>query len=121
MAFLRYSFIIVVIFISVQLHAQSISFSGIIQDSHTKEPVPFASAINISDNKRYLKYALPPLFITIGIALIWPNIISTGTKRLMHHQTYYEKLAPFQINIENSNLKAVQQQDFILRIKLTKP
>ncbi len=93
--------------------------AGIHQKINELKPVPFASAINISDNKRYLKYALPPLFITIGIALIWPNIISTGTKRLMHHQTYYEKLAPFQFNIENTNLKAVQQQDFILKIKLT--
>lgn len=93
--------------------------AGIHQKINELKPVPFASAINISDNKRYLKYALPPLFITTAIALIWPNIISTGTKRLMHHQTYYEKSAPFQFNIQNTNLKAVQQQDFVLRIKMT--
>ncbi|HRD37155.1 MAG TPA: hypothetical protein PLC65_00875, partial [Bacteroidia bacterium] len=64
-------------------------------------------------------YVLPPLFLTIAIALIWPHILTKSTTRLMHHQTYFESEAPFQFNIENNQLKAVQQQDFILKLKLT--
>lgn len=93
--------------------------AGINQKINELKPVPFSSAINIADNKKYLKYALPPLFLTIGIAVIWPNIISKSTARLVHHQTYFESEAPFTFNIQNNELKTMQQQDFVLQVKLT--
>ncbi|HWY12961.1 MAG TPA: DUF4175 domain-containing protein, partial [Bacteroidia bacterium] len=93
-------------------------FAGINQKINELKPVPFSSAINIADNKKYLKYALPPLFLTIAIAVIWPNVISKSTSRLMHHQTYFESEAPFTFNIQNNSLKAMQQQDFVLKVKL---
>ncbi|MGC4101485.1 DUF5686 and carboxypeptidase-like regulatory domain-containing protein [Ferruginibacter sp.] len=43
MSFLRYFLFIGAIILAAQLHAQSISFKGIIQDAHTKEPVSYAS------------------------------------------------------------------------------
>lgn len=93
--------------------------AGIQQKVNELKPVPFTSAINISDNKKYLKFALPPLFLTITIAILWPNIITKSTTRLIHHQTYFESEAPFQFTIQNSELKAIQQQDFVLHLKLT--
>lgn len=92
--------------------------ASIQQKVNELKPIPFTSAINISENKRYLKYVLPPLFLTIAIAIIWPNIITKSTTRLVHHQTYFESEAPFQFVIENYELKAVQQQDFTLKLKL---
>lgn len=94
--------------------SEELLVAGINQKINELKPVPFASAINIADNKRYLKYTLPPLFLTIGIAVIWPNIISKSTSRLVHHQTYFESEAPFTFNIQNGDLKAMQQQDFVL-------
>jgi hypothetical protein len=41
--FLRYLFLAAIIFLAAQLRAQSISFKGLIQDGHTKEPVSYAS------------------------------------------------------------------------------
>ena len=43
MSILRYVLFIAVVFFTVQLHAQSLNFSGVIQDAHTKEPVSYAS------------------------------------------------------------------------------
>lgn len=43
MNFLRYIFLAVTIVFTGQLHAQSISFKGQIQDGHTKEPIGYAS------------------------------------------------------------------------------
>lgn len=43
MNFLRYLFLAAIIFLAAQLRAQSISFKGLIQDGHTKEPVSYAS------------------------------------------------------------------------------
>jgi len=41
--FLRHLFLTAFVFVTAQLHAQSISFKGIIQDEHTKEPISYAS------------------------------------------------------------------------------
>ncbi|MCW3075562.1 MAG: hypothetical protein JWO32_171 [Bacteroidetes bacterium] len=83
------------------------------------KPVPFVSAINLNENKKHLKYTLPVIFLFMGIYLIWPQIIHKSTTRLFHYQTYYEKEMPFKFNILNSNLQALQTQDFKLEVKIT--
>ena len=83
------------------------------------KPFSFSSAINLGENKQYLKYALPPIVILLLVAIIKPTIITEGTERLIHHQTYFEKQAPFKFIITNKNLQAIQQQDFLLSVNLT--
>jgi hypothetical protein len=82
------------------------------------KPVPFTSAINLGENKKYVKYALTPLAILLFILFSVPAIITDSTTRLVRHNTYFEKEAPFQFTIENKNLSAVQQEDFELQVKL---
>jgi hypothetical protein len=81
--------------------------------------IPFTSAIDLTDNKKYLKYALIPVLLITVILFAAPSIITDGTKRLVKHSEYFEKEAPFQFVITNSNLKTVAQQDFQLKVKLT--
>jgi hypothetical protein len=81
-------------------------------------PIPFSSAINLSHNKKYLKYALPPVILFLLIFTIKPGIITDGAEHLLYHQTYFEQPAPFQFSISNKNLIAIQQQDFILEMNL---
>ncbi|MBA3664943.1 MAG: DUF4175 domain-containing protein [Bacteroidetes bacterium] len=83
------------------------------------KPVPFVSAIDLSDNKKYLRYTLPVLFLFTCIYLIWPQIIHKSTTRLLHYQTYYEKEMPFKFEITDKNLKAIQAQDYNLEVKIT--
>jgi hypothetical protein len=83
------------------------------------KPVPFTAAIDINENRKYLKYVAIPFLLLFSILIIAPKIIKTGTKRLIHHSSYFEKEAPFQFEIENKDLKAIQQQDFIIHIKIT--
>jgi hypothetical protein len=52
------------------------------------------------------------------VLAIKPSIITDGTKRMVFHQTYFEKAAPFQFAIDNNNLEAIQQQDYVLELKL---
>ena len=82
------------------------------------KPIPFGSAINLSENKRYLKFVLPPIVLTLLVLAIKPNIIKDGTERMIFHQTYFEKAAPFQFSLNNKSLDAIQQQDYIVALKL---
>ena len=92
--------------------------ASINQKMEELRPVPFTSAINLSENKRYLRLALPPLILLLLIIFIKPGIIKDGTERMIYHQTYFEKAAPFKFEIANKSLEAIQQQDYVLQLRL---
>lgn len=92
--------------------------ASINQKMEELKPIPFTSAIDIGENKKYLKFALPPIALMLLVLVIKPSIIKDGTERIVFHQTYFEKAAPFQFTINNKSLEAIQQQDYILELKL---
>ena len=100
------------------LHADLLNAS-IDQKILELKPVPFTSAVNLAENKKYLKYALVPVSLLIVILFAAPSLITDSTKRLVAHNQYFEKEAPFQFVITNTDLKTVAQHDFELKVKLT--
>ena len=92
--------------------------ASINQKMEELKPIPFTSAIDISENKKYLKFALPPIALMLLVLVIKPSIITDGTERIVYHQTYFEKAAPFQFAINNKSLEAIQQQDYVLELIL---
>lgn len=92
--------------------------AGINQKINELRSVPFTTAVNLNDNRRHLRYLLPPFFLTLAVFFIWPHILSKGTTRLVNYQTYYEKEMPFQFVILNKNLQAIQTNDFKLELKV---
>ncbi|MES2591596.1 MAG: DUF4175 family protein [Bacteroidota bacterium] len=99
-------------------HSELLSAS-INQKIKELNPIPFTSAIDLSENKKYLKYAFIPVLLIAVILFSAPSIIKDGTNRLVKHADYFEKQAPFQFVITNNDLKAVTQEDFELKVKLT--
>ena len=92
--------------------------AGIDQKTSSLRPVPFVRAVDLRKNRRYLRYAIPPLLIIVVLILAAPATITEPSKRLINHTTTYERPLPFQIQILNENLQAVQQEDFILRVEV---
>jgi hypothetical protein len=90
-------------------------------EQKTKElkPVPFAAAIDLSQNRRYVKFALIPLSVFIFIIFSAPSVITDSTHRLVNHGEYFEREAPFQFNITSMPLRAVEQEDFTVKVKMT--
>ncbi len=83
------------------------------------KPVPFSSAIDLNQNKKYIKYALIPIVALILILFINANIISDSTDRLINYSTEFIPQAPFQFNINNEDLTVIENEDFELEVKLT--
>ncbi len=93
--------------------------AGIHQKILELKPVAFSTAIDLNENRKYLKYVLPVLILTSGIFLIWPQVISKSTKRIVDYQSYYEREMPFQFDIQNKSLDALQTEDYQLNVKIT--
>ncbi len=81
-------------------------------------PIPFSNAIDLKGNRKYLKYALPPVFIILIFMLAAPSIITDPTTRIIKHSSQFEKLVPFQFVLENEILNAIQQEDFQVKLKI---
>ena len=79
--------------------------AGIDQKISELKPVPFVAAIDLSENKRYLRYAIIPLCAFIVILFTAPSLIKESTKRLIEHGTHFEKPAPFTFELLNKELK----------------
>ncbi|MBK7172147.1 MAG: hypothetical protein IPH84_02690 [Bacteroidales bacterium] len=82
-------------------------------------PVPFSEAVNLAENRKYLRYALPPLVFILAALLISPSLITGPSQRIIQHGRIFEKPSKFIITILNPKLQAIQQDDFLLRLKVT--
>lgn len=108
----------------LQLHSvagnsdSQLLLAAIDQKAVELKPIDFAFAVDLSKNKKYLKYLAPPVLLFVFIIIAAPNIIKQGTKRLYHNDTFYEKEAPFQFVIQNQSLKALQFENFNLEVKI---
>ncbi|MCR4659601.1 MAG: DUF4175 family protein [Bacteroidales bacterium] len=80
------------------------------------KPVPFASAVDLRRNRRYLRYALPPLLILVVALLVAPRAVTEPTRRIVNYNTHFEPPAPFVFVVQNELLQAAQQEDFTLLV-----
>jgi len=93
--------------------------ASIDQKIRNLKPVPFNAAIDFKINKKFLKFLLPPVIVLLVILIASPAVVTEPTKRFYNHADFFEKQAPFEFNILNKNLEVIQQQDFLLDVKLT--
>ncbi|MDQ3051530.1 MAG: DUF4175 domain-containing protein [Bacteroidota bacterium] len=92
--------------------------AGIEQKIEELKPVSFASAIDLRNNRKYVKYAAVPLAVFLVLVFAAPSLLIDGSERLMKHTTHFETPAPFNFKIENEDLTAVQSEDFLLDVKV---
>jgi len=83
------------------------------------KPVTFKKAVDFTQNRKYIKYALPPLIILLLIFVINSNVVTGPTTRLIKHSVYYEPVVPFRLDIQNESLEGTQQENFTLEVKVT--
>ncbi len=82
-------------------------------------PIPFVAAVDFKINRKYLKFLLPPVAVLVVILIAAPAIVTESSNRIINYTTFFEKQAPFNFQILNKNLEAIQQQDFQLDVKMT--
>jgi len=99
--------------------SEMLLMASIDQKIQQLSPVPFASAVDLRENRKYLKYLLIPLLAFISVFLASPNLIKESSKRLLYNNTVFEKPAPFKFNIDNKELRAVQFEDYELQVSVT--
>ena len=93
--------------------------ASINQKINELKPVPFSKAIDISSNKKYLKYAAIPLLMLFVILFVNASIIKDGANRFVNYGQEFIPEAPFQFLFMNENMEVVENEDFNLLVKMT--
>ena len=96
----------------------SLLLASIDQKAKEIKPVYFPKAVDLTGNKRFLKYLLPPLCIFLFILFAAPSVFKEGSKRLLFHDEFFEKEMPFNIKIENATLRVMQYENFKLKVNV---
>lgn len=109
----------------LQLRQQSLALpqdiliqAGIEQKIKQLSPVPFTGAIDIRENKKYLKYLLPVLLIALLLLIFIPGIYTDAPIKIIEHDTYFQPVAPFSFDVKNKNLSVLKNEDFNLNLIL---
>ena len=102
----------------VSLEQAALIEASINQKSLELKPIPFSSAINLKENKNYLKYAVPPLLLFFALLFMKPNVIKESANRLIKNDISFERPIPFSFIINEDSLSALQFEDFYLNIKI---
>jgi hypothetical protein len=114
---------------TLQLHNANVTVSqnqlelitaSVNQRINQLKPIPFASAIDFSENKKYLKFLVIPILIFIGIYIVKSDIITNGTNRFMNYGNVAldEQNVPFKIQVDNDSLEVLEQEDFELLVSV---
>ncbi len=96
----------------------SLLLASIEQKTANMQLINFPTAIDLGKNRKYLKYALPPLLLLLLLIIAAPNIITHSTERLIHNNREYEKPAPFKFLLSQKDLKVVQFSDISLDVRI---
>src|SRR5688572_26805813 len=92
-------------------------FAGIEQKTKEIELVPFKAAIDLTKNKKYLRFVLPPALVLLTLLIAAPSLIRDSTTRLIHTNKVYEREAPFHFLINtDQKLSVLQYEDFVLNV-----
>lgn len=80
--------------------------------------VPFSQAVDLKENRKFLRYAIPPIALLVIILLISPNILSESNARLVQPSKSFAKPAPFDFIIDKKDLQVVQFKDLEVVVKV---
>lgn len=97
---------------------KSLIMASINQKTEEIKPIPFRSAINLNQNRKYLRYALPPLLLLLVLLFAAPSMITESANRLYHNGTKSNRPAPFSFKLLTDDLKVIQYGDFSLEIEI---
>jgi len=91
--------------------------ASVIQRTEQLSPVPFTSAVNFSENRKYLKWAIVPLSVLVVLLFVNSSLITESTDRIVRHN---EEIvyAPYNFSIINSKLEVPENRDFNLELKV---
>jgi len=98
--------------------SDGLALAGINQKTEEIKLVPFPKAIDLRKNRKYLRYALPPMLLLLGLLWAAPSLITESTNRLVNNNTDFDRDDPFKFILKEESPTVVQYEDYDLLVNL---
>lgn len=95
-----------------------LALASVAQKSGAFESLRFDSAIDLRQNKKYIKVLLVPVGVIVLVAFFNKNILTQSTHRIVNFSQQFAPQAPFNFVIQNKELVGFFNEDFILSLSL---
>ncbi|MBU0488290.1 MAG: DUF4175 domain-containing protein [Bacteroidetes bacterium] len=92
--------------------------ASINQRTSELRPIPFTKAIDLTQNRKYLKFAVVPILTVVVLLFAAPSLIKDPTQRLIKFNTEFIEPAPFSFSVMNDSLSTIRQEDFVLQVQV---
>jgi len=99
-------------------HTQLI-MAGIAQKVTELNPIPFSAAIQLGENKRYIKFVLAPLAVIFLIGILAPAVWREGSRSFIQYDREILPPSPFNFELRNQTLTVTQGDDLLIDVELT--
>jgi len=93
--------------------------AGVRQKADQLKGVNFEAAIDLRENFSYLKILAVPLFALIAILIFNTQILTQSSYRIVRFGEEFSPAAPFQFQVDESQLTAFFNEDAVLTARLT--
>ena len=103
---------------SAQGAESDLLLAAIEQKTEQLRPVPMLNAVDLKGNRKYLKYALPPLAVIVVLLIAAPQVVTEPSKRIVNYTTVYERPAPFRFEVEQQSLWATRGNDYTIDVSV---
>ncbi|WP_439128665.1 DUF4175 family protein, partial [Polaribacter sp.] len=99
-------------------HQSDLLLASINQKSEELQPIPFVKAVDFTQNRKYLKYAIAPVLIWLIVLFTGNNtIFKDSLERVVNHRTAYAPPAPFYFKLINQNLQVIQGKPITISLE----
>ncbi len=78
--------------------------ASVSQRAKTMSAIPFTNAIDYKENRGYLKFLIPVVFLLVLLGVFLPNAFKDSTTRLVNYNDKFVLPTPFDFNLLTSNL-----------------
>ncbi len=92
--------------------------ASVLQRSESMSRVPFADAIDISENKRYIWWVSPLLLAMFMIGIFIPSFYQQGTERVVNFTEEFIPVAPFEFQLISSTDGLEEGEDLFVELVL---
>jgi len=89
------------------------------QRSARLSPVHFSDAVDLRGNLKYLGIFFGLLLLLIALMVFMPSFAVQPTQRIVNYEQHFEKPLPYQVEIEQDNIKTTQGQEVKFNIHVT--
>lgn len=88
------------------------------QRSESMSAIPFASAIDLGENKRYLLWVTPIILSMVLIGLVSPSFYQLGTQRVVNFTKDFPLEAPFAFHLDSRTSGIEEGEDLQVELSL---